>query len=265
MTIRTISLRLCACAAGLALTILARAAEPVVIIGDDDYAPYSYVEAGHFKGMYVDILTEAGRRLAPDYAITLQPLPWKRGLLGMEAGTAFALFPPGLKAERDYIQPYSVPLYRETVVLFCNSETMQVPRKSFPDDFVGLRIGVNLGFLLSERLMQAAKQGLVKLDAVKGNDSNLKKLALNRINCYASDRTAALYSMKRLHAYFSNSSFSLQETVELSGENTYIGYSARNNPAYKADFIKKMNLVLETMRANGDIARIESNYLPASR
>jgi len=239
----------------------AYATEKVVIYGDDNYAPYSYVEDGNFKGMYIDILQQAAKKLAPAYAVELQAIPWKRGLAELEDGTSFALFPPGLKKERAYIQPYSVVIYRETEVLFCNDAVMKSPRKIFPDDFTGLTIGINLGFLLSDRLMQAAKQGSIKLDPAEGNETNLKKLALHRIDCYASDRAAAVYSMKRLRANFVVSHFALQEAVELSGEDTFIAYSAKNNPTYKADFVSKMNTVLETMKKNGDIAKIENAYL----
>jgi polar amino acid transport system substrate-binding protein len=245
----------------LALPPLAQATEKVVIYGDDDYAPYSYVEDGRFQGMYVDILRQAAKKLAPAYAVELQSTPWNRGLAGLEYGSVFALFPPGLKAERPYVQPYSVALYRETVVLFCNDDVMAHPHKDFPEDFRGLRIGVNLGFLLSERLIQAAKAGVVKLDAVKGNETNLRKLALKRVDCYASDRAAAMYSMKRLRSDPEMRGFTLREAVELSGEDTFIAYSAKNQPAYKADFVEKMNAALESMKTNGELEKIESNYL----
>ena len=48
---------------------------------------------------------------------------------------------------------------------------------------------------------------------------------------------------------------------ELSSEATYIAYSARNTPAYKAAFIDKMNAALLAMRQNGQLARIEAAYL----
>lgn len=239
----------------------AHAGQKVVLYGDDDYAPYSYVERGQFKGMYVDILTKAAKKLAPAYALELVPAPWKRGLAELESGSGFGLFPPGLKKERTYIDPYSVVLYRETVVLFCNEQVMQVPRRIFPDDFSGLTVGVNAGFLLSARLMDASRAGKIKLAETKGNESNLKKLALKRIDCYASDRGAALHTLKKLQADPDLAGLKLQEAVELSGENTYIGYSVNNNAAYKADFIAKMNAVLEEMRKNGDTAAIEDSYL----
>ena len=229
--------------------------------GDENYAPYSYVENGQFKGMYVDILEKAAEKLKPAYHITLQPVPWKRGLADLEFGTSFALFPPGLKRERTYIDRYSTPIYRETVVVFCNDAVMAKPRPRFPEDFTGLTIGVNLGFLLSDRLMQAAKAGTVKTESAKNNDANLKKLASRRIDCFASDRAAALHAARQLEAYFAPSGFRLQEAVELSGEDTFIGFSGKNNPAYKADFIAKMDAALEAMKRNGQMAKIVAEYL----
>lgn len=244
----------------LGVTVSVNAAEKIVLFGDDDYAPYSYIEDGQFKGIYVTILHEAARRMAPDYAIELQPIPWKRGLAELENGKAFALFPPGLKSERSYIKPYSVALYRETVVLFCSDKIMNRPHANFPDDYAGLTIGVNLGFLLSDRLMQASKQGVVVLDAAKGNETNLKKLARQRIDCYASDRNAAKFSVKRLRSSL-DADFVLQEAVELSGEDTFIAYSSRNNPIYKNDFVSKMNATIDAMKKEGEIKKIESAYL----
>jgi polar amino acid transport system substrate-binding protein len=249
------------CIAGVCFASAANAGEKVVLYGDENYAPYSYVEKGQFKGMYVDILEKAAEKLKPAYDITLQPVPWKRGLADLEFGSSFALFPPGLKRERTYIDLYSVPIYRETVAIFCNDAVMAKPRSRFPEDFNGLTIGVNLGFLLSDRLMQSVKAGTVKTESAKNNDANLKKLASRRIDCFASDRAAALHATRQLETYFAASGFKLQEAVELSGEDTFIGYSGKNNPAYKADFIAKMDAALETMKRNGQLTKIVAGYL----
>ena len=249
------------CIAGLCIASSVCAGEKVTLIGDESYPPYCFVEDGRFKGMYIDILQKAAAKLKPAYEIDLQARPWKRGLADMEFGSAFALFPPGLKRERTYIDRYSVPIYRETVVVFCNDAVMATPRKHFPEDFTGFTIGVNQGFLLSDRLMQAAKLGTVKLEAAGSNESNLKKLAGQRIDCYASDRAAAHYSVKQLQSYFVGSGFRLTEAVELSGEDTFIGYSGKNNPPYKADFIARMNTALDAMKQNGEMAKIVNEYL----
>lgn len=237
------------------------AGEKVVLLGDDDYAPYSYVENGQFKGMYVELLNKASELLKPAYEVELKPRPWKRSLADLENGTAFALFPPGMKKERPYIAPYSVVLYTETVVLFCNSDVMKTSRKKFPEDFNGLTIGVNAGFLLSGRLISAANAGKISLSEAKGNEANLKKLALKRIACYATDRGAAFYTARKLQSDPDLTNFKLQEALELSGEDTFIGYSIHSNPPYKTDFIEKMNAAIETIKRNGTLAKIESAYL----
>lgn len=258
-----ITARLClASALALLGTLPPALASPqtVILYGDDDYAPYSYVESGAFKGMYIDILRQAADSM-PGYRLELQPRPWKRGLAALEKGQVFGLFPPGRKTERPYVQPYSAMLHRESVVLFCHDAVMRTPRTHFPNDFVGLTIGVNTGFLLSEKLMAPARQGLLRLEAAKGNEANLKKLALRRIDCYASDRGAARHTARQLQDELARYRFQLHEVLELSSEATYIAYSARNTPAYKADFIEKMNAALLAMRQNGELARIEGAYL----
>ncbi|MDL2354044.1 MAG: transporter substrate-binding domain-containing protein [Pseudomonadota bacterium] len=252
---------LCMLLALLPCTQAAQAAQRVLLYGDENYPPYSYIANQRFTGIDVDILRMAAAKLAPAYDIKLLPTPWKRGLAMLEAGAAFGLFPPGLKRDRHYIDRYSTVILRESVVVFCNRAVMQSPRSHFPDDFAGLTIGINAGFLLSDRLMQAANRGIVKLEPAKDNNANLRKLALHRIDCYASDRVAALYSARQLADELSAQERLPQVAAALSDENTYIGYSARNAPAYKADFIEKMDAVLNAMKANGDIDRIIERYL----
>lgn len=248
---------------GLACAVLAgqgAAAEKVVLEADDDYAPYSYVEKGQHKGIYVDFLKKVAEKLAPAYEVSLQPVPWKRGLQNLEKGESLALFPPYFNKERKFIQPYSTPLFRETVVLFCTDEVMKTPRKNFPDDFAGLTIGINLGFALGEKMVSAAKSGKIKTEEVKGNEANIKKLNAGRIGCYANDRMSVIHSAKGLRSDPEFKNFKLHEAVELSGEDAFIGYSAANSASYKADFIAKMNAAIEDAKKAGVLTKLIADY-----
>lgn len=69
------------------------AAQPVVILCDDSYPPYSYADSGEVKGIYVEIVREIASRM-PGYAVSIQPVPWKRGLLQVMNGEAFGIIPP---------------------------------------------------------------------------------------------------------------------------------------------------------------------------
>ena len=55
----------------------------------------------------------------------------------------------------------------------------------------------------------------------------LKKLALRRIDCYASDRGAARHTARLLNGELARQGFVLHEVLELSSEPTYIAYSAQ--------------------------------------
>lgn len=247
---------------GLSMMAPTYANEKVVLVGDENYPPYSYIENGRFTGIDVDILRLATSRFGPKYQVELVPRPWKRGLAMLENGTAFGLFPPGLKRDRTYIDQYSTRIIRETVVMFCNSQVTRTPRPNFPRDYAGLTIGINAGFLLSERLMQAAKLGIVHLDSAKDNATNLRKLAFHRIDCYASDQVAALFSARTLAGKLPvGERWPPRPSVELSKEDTFVAFSARNSPAFKPDFIAKLNAALELMRTNGQIDRIIERYV----
>jgi ABC-type amino acid transport substrate-binding protein len=72
-----------------------------------------------------------------------------------------------------------------------------------------------------------------------------------------------MFTARKLGPALSSGKFVLRESVELSGENTYIAYSTHNNPPYKMDFVTKMNEVLQAMKKSGEIEQIEKAYLQA--
>ncbi|WP_024303539.1 ABC transporter substrate-binding protein [Pseudogulbenkiania sp. MAI-1] len=248
----------------LLLTMPCLAAERVVLYGDQAYPPYSYLENGEFKGIYVDLLLAAAKRMAPDYRIELQPTPWRRGLAMLENGQALGLFPPYRRPERRYIDSYSIPLYRERVVVVCNRKAMNRPRRRFPEDFGDVVIGVNAGFALSGALVEARKRGQVQVEEANGTVANLRKLALDRIGCYTNDSLSIRYTLMRLKKEAVHSAeldtLSLHEVTELSGEEAYIGYSRHANPAHKADFIRKLDAVLQDLQRHGELDHLVAKY-----
>ncbi|MDP2368006.1 substrate-binding periplasmic protein [Rhodoferax sp.] len=245
----------------------AMATQKVVIEADDDYAPYSYVEEGELKGIYVDVLRIASKKLAPNYEIELQAIPWKRGLKNLETGRSLALLPPYRSKERPYIDHYSVALYRETVALFCNpSDSNRLPRR-FPDDFSGLNIGINLGFALGDKMTDAVKGRTFTVAESKGNEDNLWKLQAGLIDCYANDRLAVQYSFGKLQdkpKFKQFRGYRLIEAAELSSEEAFIGYSAASTLGYKTDFIKQMDAALLEIKRSGTINKLVNDYVRAT-
>lgn len=251
----------------LALASSAALAAPVdvTVYADDAYPPYSYAVDGEARGIYPGILREAFAHM-PGYRVHLLPVPWKRGLRMLETGEAFALVPPYLRpAERPYMD-YSAPIYSESVTLFCNSGklTPGVARR-WPEDFLGLRIGTNAGYLLGgKEFEQVRRAGLVTLEEARGTDENLRKLLLGRLDCYMNDRSAILFALHRIQAEppYQHAN-GVSEMAVLSEEYGYLGVT-RLEPArysFKQDFLRQFNAALSEIKRNGRLEQIVSQEL----
>lgn len=77
----------------LALPLLARADTLVTLLIDEAYPPYSYRTAEGVAGICADIL-RATEPLLPGYRLKLDPQPWRRALVEIEAGSALAIVAP---------------------------------------------------------------------------------------------------------------------------------------------------------------------------
>ncbi|KZN42671.1 transporter substrate-binding domain-containing protein [Pseudoalteromonas luteoviolacea] len=227
----------------------------VTILVDDSYPPYSYVSNGYLYGIYVEQVKLAARQLADHYQITLEAIPWKRGVAAMESGEAFALMPPYIhKDKRPYIWPYSVSLGEEAVVAFCNQGiTLKNILKRKPQ-LEPINIGINAGFLiLDDELAVAREKGLIKIWENKDTKSNIKKLSKNRLDCYLNDRLSTVMGVEALKSELQTLDMSqFQEDKIVLTRTAHIGYTKENGERfpYKLDFIEKMNEALRVVQAN---------------
>ena len=251
----------------LAASARAEGATPLVIYGDDDYPPYSYVDNGQLKGIYTEIVREAVQSM-PQYAVQLRPVPWKRGVLMLQTGEAFALYPPySWRSERPYVR-YSVPLLMEQLVVLCNQDVLaKRALRQWPADYGGLHIGVNAGFLLGDAQQTAALQAAsIVFDTAKGTRTNLLKLMRGRIDCYVSDRLSAQWELQRIagDSRAGTPRQAIHETAQLASQQGHVGFTVRQ-PAqypYRDDFIAQFNAAIVRMQHNGAIRRIVERALP---
>lgn len=177
----------------LATSSLAPAAEKVTVYGDDSYPPYSYLDPNSKTpaGIYVEILQAIFAKM-PDFQVTIELLPWKRGLNMIEVGQALAMFPPYASADRDPWMVLSQPILPELIVVYGTEEKLR-GKSQWPEDFLGSTIAVNSGFttlgLGGQAFDDAIKAGKIILDDQgKSNSNCLKKLAAGRVDFYINDR-----------------------------------------------------------------------------
>jgi polar amino acid transport system substrate-binding protein len=241
------------------------APQPVTIYVDDAYPPYSYAVNGAASGVYPAVLARIFAGM-PGYKVELQPVPWKRGLRLLEQGEGFALAPPYYRpAERPWMD-YSAPIVLESVVVYCNEAVAaRTAEPRWPDDYHGLRIGVNMGFLLGGAAFDTARRGgRLTVEEARGTDENLKKLLLGRIDCYMNDRAAIQHALQRARAEDAYQRMAhIVETNVVSQENGYLGFTRLHGERwpFRADFIRQFNLVLETLRRSGELGQIAEREL----
>ncbi|WP_236701270.1 substrate-binding periplasmic protein [Thalassomonas viridans] len=241
----------------------------MTVYADENYPPYSYKEAGKVQGIYAEILKIAFARM-PDYQVKIVPIPWKRGLKLIETGSAFAIYPPYFHVmERPYIWPYSLPILDERVVAFCRSEILATSlRGRWPEDYYGLKIGINAGFHLGgDGFWQAVKENKLKVSEAKGNRENLLKLGLKRIDCYINDRLSILWELKQMKLkgeYNEGGKHArLLEGATITIEQGFLGFTANDQGKYpfKEDFKKQLDIIIYEMRRNGLTQRIIEDFV----
>ncbi|SCX91747.1 substrate-binding periplasmic protein [Desulfoluna spongiiphila] len=243
----------------------------VIVYCDDNYPPYSYAINGQPRGIYPAILTQAFARME-DYRVTILPIPWKRGLHDIENGTVFAICPPYFRPqERPFMWPYSVPILQEKVVLLCREDIMKdAPRRIWPDDFHGLTIGSNDGFILGGKtFFEEVRKNNIRIDEARSNRVNILKLGIRRTDCYINDRLAILWELNKLKQeglYHEGTRHArLREALVINTEWGHLGYTNRDFGRFhfKEDFIATFNAVITAMQKNGDIERIMEQTIAA--
>jgi polar amino acid transport system substrate-binding protein len=237
----------------------------VVVYADESYPPYSYLEQGQLKGIYPEIFRRAFEQMQ-GYSIQIKPVAWKRGLLLMEQGRGFALFPPYMRSqERPYLTYSDVVFYEETAV-FCRADVAtQKKRERWPDDFAGLRIAMNIGYSTGgQSFEEMVQKGLIRKDEGPGNRSNLLKLIHQRVDCYINDRMSIQWELRRIYADFPayENLSAISDVMTISKEAAYLGISNRNaeNFPFRQDFVLQLNQILQTMQSRGEIVKIAQRY-----
>lgn len=241
-------------------------AAPLLIYADDDYPPYTYVERGRLTGIYTGIVQRALQAM-PQYRTELRAVPWQRGISLLQAGKIFAMYPPyAMRTERPDVV-YSVPLMTEHVIVFCNS-SVAARRKlaRWPDDYHGLRIGLNTGFLVADAGFIAARQtGAFVMDTATGTRSNLLKLMRGRIDCYINDRLSTQWEWQRLQreGQVGPGMLALQEMKQLADQHVYLAYSRKYVQAepFRDDFMRQFNAAVLHLQHTGEVQRLVAQAL----
>jgi polar amino acid transport system substrate-binding protein len=253
----------------ITLCAAAQAADiPVTIYADAGYPPYSYEKDGKPAGLYYDIVRAAFAHMH-GYRIEVQAVPWKRGMALLKSGSGFALYPPYMNTKDEpWTWPYSMPLLEEHVVAVCRKDVLAAkPRKRWPEDFFGLTIGNNAGFIVGgEAFDQAVKAGKLRMEEAKDSETNIIKLGMRRIDCYINDRISIQWTRDRLKAegkYDEGGAHAeVAEAIQISAKQGYLGYTDRDQGkyTYKSDFVRQFDSAIQQMKRSGEMDAITRGF-----
>lgn len=162
-----------------------------------EYPPYEYEENNTVKGLAVEVVQEAFRRI--DQPISIQILPWARAIGLIEKGQADAIFTTYKNEEREKFADYSEQvLILQTMALFVVKES--------PIEFDGqlekinqYEIGLVRQFSYGSHLDNALNQGVIsKIDFSTTVEFNVAKLLKRRFDIMASDQYSAIHILNNL-------------------------------------------------------------------
>lgn len=236
----------------------------VVIIGDDAYPPYSYIQDGRMQGIYTDVLREVFKSME-GYKVAIYGMPWKRGLLEVKNGKAFAIYPPYHHPDTRPYMDYDLPILSEEVVAYCNKNVLQKERPNWPEDYYGLTIGNNLGFLVGgEEFYEAVKQGHINLVENSGSRKNLLNLLAGKVDCYINDYFSIQWELGKIaekrKRRVNRSRFA--KGAIISSEQGYLGFSVNSESfPFKADFKRQYLVSLKKIKETNLIEDIIEQHV----
>lgn len=150
-----------------------------LIYFDEKNPPFMYADASNHTaiGLYPALIAEAFRRMA--VSVELKPLPWRRALKQLELGNA-GLGGIYQNQERKQKFDYSIPLFEEQIAIYslaANGHDLRNLR-----DLYGKRVGVINGWYYSDEFTAALKSGLITVQSVADDKTNMRKLQLGRLD-----------------------------------------------------------------------------------
>jgi len=243
----------------------AAAAEEVLIVGDDAFPPYSYLDdQGQPAGIYVEILREAASRM-PDRRVRIELLPGRRALLMVETGRAHAVFPaPWEPADRPWMS-YAGPLLTEVRVLVCRSDLPSLDLRQFPSQYEGVTFAAALGSPDPGPLVQRmADEGKVGLFSARDTREAVTALTDGRADCFVGDRAAIgaaareLPPLTALAGQLGRPVSGLVTVHETGRTRTFLGFAADapDLTALRSEFDR----ALEVLHREGRIKHIEAAH-----
>lgn len=231
---------------GIALAMLALGTLPaqVNIFFDEANAPFMYMGEFAPTGVYPALVREAFIRM--NTPATLQALPWKRVIVGIDAGTNGV---GGLYMNSERLEKYdfSKPLFEEKLALYVM--TGKTFKYTDISGFNGKIVGVHRGWTYGDEFDAAVASGKVKKEDVSTDEQNVQKLAKGYIDVIIANPEAADPLIQKLG--FSSVITKMPDLF--SSVSVYVAFNKKANMKTTLD---KFNTTIAVMKKDGSYDKI---------
>lgn len=226
---------------------LAAAAQELVIVCEE-YPPYEFLEDGQPRGLCVELVQEACQRLGREPVFRF--MAWTQALEQVRTGQAQAIMSLSRTPEREALLVFPTrPLAEERVATMVRKGSGV--RVRGVSDLVGLRVGVNAGYVYGPLIDDF--QGLNKVVAASLGDL-LQDLATGKSDAALGNELTLIQVARQLKLL---PKLELQRTIYAAP--LFIGF-AKAQGAQAQELANGMDRVLRELEDEGITRRIRAQY-----
>ncbi len=227
----------------------ASAADPFQVAYFQSYPPFSFVEDGRMRGLFVDLLDEAFRRLG--VPVLHSGHPWKLAQQRVERGEVDAFVTVPTDERRRYTDVSTEALLVSPFHVFVGAGNPALPK---------IRAAKSLADLKGLRVVDYTGDGWgtehltgLEVTIVAQLDHALQALVSDRADVFVQSAEATRFAIKQLHMHGK-----IVEVPTTLGSVPFRICLGKNSP-HRA-LLPKIDEAIRAMRRDGKMAEIEAKY-----
>lgn len=224
------------------------------------YPPYEYLENGVAKGMAVDVIREALRRV-DNLKVEFNFYPWKRAVLKVKTGQSDLLFNAGKNEARQQwgIYTESVLILQRYVLFKRRADNIQFQQTyaGFEDNSIAIRRGYLYGAGPFRQALDGGRFG--HISETDSTEQSINQLLKRRVDMFVGDLAPVLYSIRQqgLEDQIDIVQYQGKDKVVLVWP-TYMLFSKKT---VNSQLVERINRALEEMKADGSYQKIIQQYM----
>lgn len=230
-----------------------------IIIVTEDYPPFEYFENNEIKGINVDIVNEAFKRMGN--TIEVKFIPWQRALFYTKYGQADAILDASYQEKRaKYLYYPKEETYAEKWYCF-KIKGGKVSLNKDLSNIGNITVGIIAGYTYGGEIQNALDKKLFKkIITLKDEENLIKNLLDKKYDMFIGSKSSIALLAKKMG--YSNKIEVVKATnsnVEhiISIDKTYLAFSKKTT---SEKFVKKFSDVISRMKKDGSINIIINRY-----